>query len=194
MWIFPYPRCWARALLTLVSMTIGGFVVNFVGGFLMVLVAIVVALTGDFGLILVVPIRIGQGVVIFWFHTLVRQWVAMRKESISWSWIPPKRFWYESFIDWMIFFSSVVFVYVFYTAPTMLSWESAVTIADFIQVGVIVFILTAVLMAYIHQVRYLVLMFWEKNQRKKMKAKERSSLPRVKRPARIVQDDEPRQR
>ncbi|WP_323223915.1 hypothetical protein [Spirulina sp. 06S082] len=204
---FPYPQCWLRVAIISLSTTIGVFVVNaffnlltlFFSAFFNLLTlffsnanAPVVHLVLSSLLLL---ISIGRLVGVFWFHTVVCQWVAIsQKQPVSWSWIPPKQFWYESLIDWIIWISSGLFVFFVYASPAFSDLrEGSDMLAEMTQIASTAFVFAVFLMAYIHQARFLAFQYWGKKKRKRKEASQ-SARPRVKRLAQIVQDDEPRQR
>lgn len=191
---FPYPRCWARVLVSTTSIAIAGTVMRFPLLLLWGSTGIIAALTGGWGAILAIPLLALTVAIALGLHAHTRQLLMVvckliRKESFSWFWNPPKLFWNESLVDYLTLIFSGSFVFLAYILPrSIILSDPRVSIPLRDAENTVCAIAMVTLAAYINQVRYLVLQHWENKRKRKNKQGHKSQLPRAKRPARAVED------
>ncbi|WP_204105081.1 MULTISPECIES: APC family permease [Spirulina sp. CCY15215] len=193
---FPYPRCFVRMIIGINSIAMSGIVVGIFVLMFGGMAGLITVITRGLGVVMVIPL---VGVAIagpIWLHAHVRQLVAaicnlFRQEPLSWSWNPPKQFWHESWVDWVTTIGSCLFVILGYKLLRGLVLDDFAgniplrDAEDDFLLWVWVF-----LMLYIHQVRYLVLQYWEEKRKRKNKRANRSQLPRAKRPVKAIDDSD----
>ena len=169
---FPYPSCWLRVLISLVTIALP--------------IAALQRLLGDSGGFLAIPLSL-------FVLAFVRQLVALitRDDAPSFSWNPPRQFWYESIVDLLILIGSVgLLLFAYKLVITILFDDPHIKIALGTRRDRFLMPLWLVVCCYFHHVRYFVRQYFENRRKRKTKQANQSQLPRSKRPARTVEDSD----